>query len=97
MPDVAMNYQMMEDMGRTCSQAASSLQDSMSQIDQIAQKLADSFQGNGGDAMQQALKQTLKSKLQEFHDKMTEMAQDLATAAQDTRDGIQNSKSKYGG
>lgn len=95
MPDVAMNFQMMEDMGRTCSQAASSLQDSMGAIDQISQKLADSFQGNGGDAMQQALKQTLKSKLQEFQQKMSEMAQDLATAAQDTRDGITSSKSKY--
>jgi WXG100 family type VII secretion target len=95
MPDVAMNYQMMEDMGRTCSQAASSLEESMSAVQGIAQKLSTTFQGNGGDAMQQALNQTLKSKLQEFHDKMTEMAKDLATAAQDTRDGITSSKSKY--
>jgi WXG100 family type VII secretion target len=95
MPDVAMNYQMMEDMGRTCSQAASSLEESISAIQGIGQKLASSFQGNAGDAMQQALNQTLKSKLQEFENKMKEMAQDLSTAAQDTRDGITSSKSKY--
>ena len=95
MPDVKMNYQMMEEMGRTCAQAAKTLEDSMSSINQIAGKLADSFQGMGGDAMQQALKQTLVRKLQSFHDKMSEMSQDLQTAAQDTRDGITNSRSKY--
>jgi WXG100 family type VII secretion target len=97
MPDVKMNYQMMEDMGRTCSDAAKQLEDVMSSIGGIGSTLQDAFQGKAGDSMQQALNQTLKQKLQNFVDEMKEMASNLQQAAQDTRDGITNSKSKYGG
>jgi len=97
MPDVKMNYQMMEDMGRTCSQAAQQLEDVMKSVQGIGTTLQDAFQGQAGDSMQTALNQTLKGKLQKFVDEMNDMAKNLQEAAQDTRDGITNSKSKYGG
>jgi WXG100 family type VII secretion target len=95
MPDVKMNYQQMEEMGRTCEKAASTLEESMSAIDGLAGKLQESFQGMGGDAMQTALRNTLKRKMQTMQAKMNEVSKDLAQAAEFTRKGIKDSKSKY--
>ena len=95
MPDVKMNYQQMEQMARTCEKAARSIEDSYSQIDGVMGKLADAFQGMGGDAMQQAVKNTLAKKMNLMRDKMAEMSKDLAKAADETKRGIKDSRSKY--
>ena len=95
MPDVKMNYQQMEQMARTCEKAASSLEDSKSAVDGIAGKLQEAFQGMGGDAMQEVIKSTLEKKMDLMRDKMAEMSKDLAKAADDTKKGIKDSKSKY--
>lgn len=95
MPDVKMNYQQMEQMARTCEKAARSLEDSYSQIDGVMGKLQEAFQGMGGDAMQQAVKQTLAKKMNTMRDKMGEMSKDLAHAADCTKKGIKDSKAKY--
>jgi WXG100 family type VII secretion target len=95
MPDVKMNYQQMEQMARTCEKAARSIEDSYSAIDGVMGKLQEAFQGMGGDAMQEAVKQTLAKKMNTMRDKMGEMSKDLAKAADETKKGIKDSKSKY--
>ena len=97
MPDVLMNYQQMDDMVNTVNQVVRDLEDSMSAIGGSAQKLSTSFMGVGGSAMQDALNQTLKGQMQTLHDAMTNMVKDLQTAIEDTKQGVLQSKSPYGG
>ena len=97
MPDVLMNYQQMDEMVQTVNSVARDLEDSMGAIGGSSQKLSSSFMGVGGSAMQDALNQTLKGQMQQLHDAMVNMAKDLQTAIEDTKAGVQQSRSPYGG
>jgi len=94
--DEKMNYGDMDAMISTCNQVASSLGDSMSAIKNMGGKLSEGFQGGAGDLMQQALNSILLKKMSKMQEKMVEMSKDLKDAMQDTKQGVSNSKSKYG-
>lgn len=97
MPDVKMDYQQMEDMANAFKKAQSDVQASMSALKGQASKLAESFQGDGGSAMQDAIAKILLKKMDTVAQKMGEVAGDLKTAIEDTKAGIGKSKSPYGG
>ena len=97
MPDVKMDYQQMEDMANAFKRAASDVQNSMTAIKAQGGKLQDAFQGDGGEAMQDAINKLLLKKMQTVQDKMNEVAGDLKTAIEATKQGITTSKSPYSG
>jgi len=97
MPDVKMDYQQMEDMANAFKKAQSDVQNSMNAIKGTAAKLAEAFQGDGGSALQDAIGKILLKKMDTVAQKMAEVAKDLKTAEDDTKQGISNSKSPYGG
>jgi len=97
MPDVKMDYQQMEDMANAFKKAQSDVQASMNAIKGQAGKLTESFQGDGGSAMQDAIAKILLKKMDTIAQKMGEVASDLKSAVEDTKKGISTSKSPYGG
>lgn len=97
MPDVKMDYQQMEDMSNAFKKAQSDVQTSMNALKGVASKLADAFQGEGGSALQDAISKILLKKMDTVAQKMTEVSKDIKTAVEDTKQGIANSKSPYGG
>lgn len=97
MPDVKMDYQQMEEMTNAFKKAGSDVQNSMNALKGVASKLQDSFQGEAGSAMQDAITRILLKKMDTIAQKMQEVSQDLKTAEDDTKQGITNSKSPYGG
>ena len=97
MPDVKMDYQQMEEMANAFNKAQSDVQASMNAIKGQAGKLAESFQGEGGSAMQEAISKILLKKMDTIAQKMGEIAKDLKTAEEATKQGISTSKSPYAG
>lgn len=97
MPDVKMDYQQMEDMANAFKKAQSDVQASMNAIKGQAGKLAESFQGDGGSAMQDAIGKILLKKMDTVAQKMGEVSGDLKTAIEATKQGISTSKSPYAG
>lgn len=97
MPDVKMDYQQMEDMANAFKKAQSDVQASMTALKGQAGKLAEAFQGEGGSAMQEAIGKILLKKMDTIAQKMGEVSGDLKKAVEDTKAGITNSKSPYGG
>lgn len=97
MPDVKMDYQQMEDMANAFKKAQSDVQNSMTAIKGSASKLADTFQGDGGSALQDAIAKILLKKMDQIAQKMGEVSQDLKTAEEATKQGITTSKSPYAG
>jgi len=97
MPDVKMDYQQMEEMSNAFKKAQSDVQASMNAIKGVAGKLADAFQGEGGTALQDAISKILLKKMDTVAQKMQEVSKDIKTAEEDTKQGIANSKSPYGG
>jgi len=97
MPDVKMDYQQMEDMTSAFKKAESDVRSSIGAIRGVTTKLADAFQGDGGSALQEAINKILLKKMDTVAQKMAEIAKDLKAAEDDTKQGITNSKSPYGG
>lgn len=97
MPDVKMDYQQMEDMANAFKKAQSDVQNSMNAIKGAAAKLTESFQGEGGTALQEAISKILLKKMDTIAQKMGEVSQDLKTAEEATKQGITTSKSPYAG
>jgi len=97
MPDVKMDYQQMEELQNAFKKAQQDVQNSSTAIKGVSGKLADAFKGAGGSAMQDAINRILLKKMDTIAQKMAEIAKDLKTAEDDTKSGISQSKSHYGG
>jgi WXG100 family type VII secretion target len=97
MPDVKMDYQQMEDMTNAFKKAESDVRASIGALRGVSGKLAEAFQGDGGSAMQEAISKILLKKMDTVAQKMAEIAQDLKTAEEATKEGITTSKSPYAG
>jgi WXG100 family type VII secretion target len=97
MPDVQMDYQQMEEMQNAFSKAEADIRNSISAIKGVGGKLQDTFQGDAGTEMQEAINNLLLKKMDLVAQKMKEVSSDLKEAEEDTKKGITNSKSPYGG
>lgn len=97
MPDVQMDYQQMEEMQNAFSKAEADIRNSIGAIKGVANKLQDTFQGDAGSEMQEAITNILLKKMDLVAQKMKEVAGDLKDAEEDTKKGITSSKSPYGG
>jgi uncharacterized protein YukE len=92
-----MDYQQMEEMQSAFSKAEADIRNSINAIKGVGSKLQETFQGDAGTEMQEAIAKILLKKMDLVAQKMKEVAGDLKEAEEDTKKGISNSKSPYGG
>jgi WXG100 family type VII secretion target len=98
MPDVQMDYDMMEDMARLFKDGAQQLEDLARSMQGIAQKLEDgALLGKGGQAFADAIQQKLCKKINLLEDKFNELSQDVYGALVDLRDGDTEAASRFKG
>jgi uncharacterized protein YukE len=91
---ISMNYAMVQEMSQKCTQTAQLLQDTMREINQIAEQLDGGvLVGRAGDALSNGLRSKLNPSINRLQDKFREIAQDLMGALSD----LQSSDKKAGG
>lgn len=91
---ISMNYAMVQEMSQKCTQTAQLLQDTMREINQIAEQLDSGvLVGRAGDALATGLRSKLNPSINRLQDKFREIAQDLMGALSD----LQSSDKKAGG
>lgn len=96
MPDVRMNYQSMEKMGKEFGNAANQIKQSISQLKKIAGMMDDgALKGQGGVAFQDAIQQQAIPKMQKLAEKMTELQKDINGAVVATRDGVETARKRF--
>jgi WXG100 family type VII secretion target len=98
MPDVQMDYDLMEDMARLFRDGSQQLEDLRSHMDAIAGRLEDgALLGRGGDALAEALRQRLNQRIATLQDKLSELSMDVYGALIDLRDGDTEAASRFKG
>ena len=98
MPDVQMDYDLMEDMARLFRDGAQQLEDLRSHMGAIAGRLEDgALLGRGGDALAEALRQRLNQRIAALQDKLSELSMDVYGALIDLRDGDTEAASRFKG
>ena len=98
MPDVQMDYDMMEDMARLVREGGQQLGDTIRTMQAIAGKLEDgALLGKGGDALASALRDRLSARLGRLQDKLDELSGDVNGALVDLRDGDTEAASRFKG
>lgn len=98
MPDVQMDYDLMEDMARLFREGAQHMEDLRSAMQNIASRLEDgALLGRGGDALAQALRNNLNSRIAALQDKLEELSMDVYGALVDLRDGDTEAASRFKG
>jgi len=93
--DQRMVWNQMEQMMQTSTKAQKNLEECVQIINGIAGKLADAFQGDGGSAMQEGLKNVLMKKIQLIAQKMAEEQKDLGKAMEEMKQAVNDSKAKF--
>lgn len=98
MPDVQMDYDLMEDMARAFRDGSQHLEDLMRAIQDIAGRLDDGvLLGRGGQALSDALRNNLNSRISALADKLQELGMDVYGALVDLRDGDTEAASRFKG
>ena len=98
MPDVQMDYDMMEDMARLFRDGSQRLGDTMQAMQAIAGRLEDgALLGKGGDSLAQAIRDRLNARLGRLQDKLDELSGDVYGALVDLRDGDTEAASRFKG
>jgi WXG100 family type VII secretion target len=98
MPDVQMDYDMMDDMARLFRDGSQQLGDTIQAMQAIAGRLEDgALLGKGGDAFAQAIRNRLISRLGRLQDKLDELSGDVYGALVDLRDGDTEAASRFKG
>ena len=96
MPDVQMDFDLMEDMARLFRDGAQRVDDLIRHMENIAGRLEDgALLGKGGDAMADALRQRLNPRLSALQDKLSELGMDVYGALVDLRDGDSEAASRF--
>jgi WXG100 family type VII secretion target len=96
MTDVQMDYDLMEDMSRLFGDGAEHLQDLVRVLQNVAGRLEDgALLGKGGDALADALRNNLSSKINLLSDKLEELSADVMGAMVALRDGDQEAASRF--
>jgi WXG100 family type VII secretion target len=98
MPDVQMDYDMMEDMYKVFKNGAQQLAETARAMEQLAQQMEQgSLLGEGGEMFADALRGRLGPRLRRLHDKFQELSQDVMGALVDLRDGDHEAASRFKG
>jgi uncharacterized protein YukE len=98
MPDVQMDYDLMEDMARLFKQGSQQLEDTIRSMQNIAGRLEDgALLGRGGDALASAIRDKLNARIAALQDKLDEMSMDVYGALVDLRDGDTEAASRFKG
>jgi WXG100 family type VII secretion target len=98
MPDVQMDYDLMEDMARLFREGAQQLEDLIRALQGIAGRLEDgALLGRGGDALADAIRSRLNARIAALQDKLAELSQDVNGALVDLRDGDTEAASRFKG
>lgn len=91
---IQMNYAMVQEMSQKCTQTAQLLQDTMREINQIAEQLDSGvLVGRAGQALSGGLRSRLNPSINRLQEKFREIAGDLMGALSD----LQSSDRKAGG
>lgn len=81
MPDQKMVYESMEEMSKTFTKGKAQIAEMVTSMNKVAQKLeGGALKGKGGDMFAQALKETLKAKLDKIAQAMQELSTDVSKA-----------------
>ena len=95
-PDVKMNYDSMEKMGKTFHQAHQQIEQSMREMEKIAKVFEDgALLGTAGDAFRDAIRSKLIKRMKVIGEKMKELEQDINGAVSATRDGVKTAQSRF--
>ncbi len=98
MPDVQMDYDLMEDMARLFNDGAQQLEDLVRLMQGIASQLEDgALLGQGGDALASAIRDKLVTRVNRLEEKFQELSGDVWGALVDLRDGDKEAASRFKG
>lgn len=96
MTDVQMDYDAMEDMARLFGDGAEHMEDLIRVMQGIAGRLEDgALLGKGGQALAEALRDRLSSRVGLLGEKLEEMSHDVMGAMVALRDGDQEASSRF--
>ena len=95
--EIRLVYPLAEDMARTFAQGAEQLQDTMQEMQKIANTLEEgALLGSGGEAFVDAIRSKLAPALTRLTDKFSELEGDVQVAIAAMRQADADSKSKFG-
>lgn len=95
--EIKLNYGLAEDMIRTFEQAYEQLQDTMQEMQSIANTLEEgALLGRGGSAFTDAIRSNLCPSLSRFLDKLKEMAEDVQAAIEAMKEADATSRGMFG-
>lgn len=98
MPDVQMDYDLMEDMARLFREGAQHMDDLIRAMQNVAGRLEDgALLGRGGDALAEAIRNNLNTRVAALQDKFEELSMDVYGALVDLRDGDTEAASRFKG
>ncbi len=93
---IKMDYDLMEQMSQTFLQGVEQLQDTMQEMQSIANSLDEgALLGRGGDAFSDAIRSPLASALSKLTDKYGELSKDINTAMQAMQQADQSSEGMF--
>ena len=98
MPDVQMDFDLMEDMAQLFRAGAGQLEETMATLRQIADEFENGvLQGQGGNALAEYLRNNFVGRVGMLRDKFEELGQDVYGALVDLRDGDSEAASRFKG
>ncbi len=93
---IKMDYELMAEMSRTFMQGAEQLEDTMQEMQSVANTMEDgALLGRGGDAFTDALRGKLSPAISRLIDKFRELADDVNKAMQDMQEADTTSKNMF--
>ncbi len=98
MPDVQMDYEMMEDMAKLFKNGSDQLGETGRAMENLAATMEGGcLLGEGGDKFADALRSRLAPRIRKLHDKFSELSGDVTGALADLRDGDKTAASRFKG
>lgn len=96
MTDVQMDFDLMEDMARLFRDGSQHMDDLIRAMQNVASRLEDgALLGRGGDAMAEAIRDKLNTRIGLLQDKLEELSFDIYGALVDLRDGDSEAASRF--
>lgn len=93
---IKMDYEAMQEMSRTFLQGAEQFEDTMQEMQSIANNMEDgALLGRGGDAFTDALRGKMSPAISRLIDKFRELADDVNKAMQDMQEADTTSKGMF--
>lgn len=94
--EIRVDYDLMDEMKRTFEQGREQLQDTMSEMQSLANALEDgALLGRGGEAFTEAIRTKLCPAISRLTDKFEELAGDIEAATQFARAADRNAASQF--